>query len=174
MSLPSELKGPFVVDGGQFAFSAIGNVLITSQNGELSVEAMQRAGELHQEVLARYPRGTCMISHLSTMKVPSVEVRSAIADSMARFGATTMKRAIVLSDDGFVASIVRSVLGGMAAVDRSATTQRYFSALPDAADFLSDVAVPASVSPEELLKAARETVDAHDRIGSLEPSSSVG
>ena len=156
-----DFQGPYVLDGGQFSYSAIGNVLITSQNGDLTVDAMRRTNDFHSRVLARFPRGTCMISHLSTMKVPSPEVRKTIADALARYDATTLKRAIVLSEEGFVASIVRSVLAGMAAVDRTSTMQRYFSDLSLAAQFLADVAQPTGLGADAILQAAQATVEAH-------------
>lgn len=157
----STLHGPFVVDHGAFTFSAIGNVLITSQSGELTVNAMEEAGALHARVLAKYPGGTCMVAHLAKMVMPNASVRGAIQESMARFEATTLKRAIILSEQGFVASIVRSILGGMSVVGRSSTVERYFSEFPEAATFLTDALQPATVGPPSVLHAIQATVARH-------------
>ncbi len=157
-----ELQGPFVVDGGQFSFSAIGNVLITSQNGDLTVNAMKRANELHASVLARYPGGTCMLSHLRVMKVPSPDVRKAISEAMARYDATTLRRAIVMSEGGFVASIVRSVLAGITTLDGLSAIQKYFGDLPDATRYLAEVAQPTTVSADTILRAAHATIEAQN------------
>ncbi len=138
-------QGPFVQPDGNFAYGAVGNVLMSSQNGEVTAKSMRDLMEFQAEVLREHPSGTCFIAHISSLKMPDSETRDVIAESMRRYQHSTLKQAIVLDQEGFVGSIVRSILSSVSLVARTknSAAQRYFPDFAQAVDYVADVAAPA-------------------------------
>lgn len=109
--------------------------------------------ELHNERLAKRPGKHALVAIVEGGATPRLdeEARSEMTERTRATRDRTVALAVVMSDQGFVAAMIRSILAGLLLVQRAPYPHKVFGTLREAASWLAPLT--GSLSAQDIVQA---------------------
>jgi hypothetical protein len=137
------------------AVGSYAHVHMCVYRGELTLEGLSRANELHGRLIARYPKTVIFGLARATLSLPPVEVRDRGAELIKENAPHVDAAVVILPGEGFWASAVRSVVTASFLVARQPYPSRCHSTIEEGAAWLISASPRAGATPSGLFEAAR-------------------
>lgn len=137
------------------AVGAYAHVHMCVYRGDLTLEGLTRANELHRKLIARNPKTAIFGLARASLSLPPVEVRDRGTELIRENALHVDAAVVILPGEGFWASAVRSVVTASFLVARQPYPSRCHSTIEEGAAWLISASPRSGVTAHGLLEAAR-------------------